>query len=92
MKNWAPVTSVEGVTFTPWTDGWAVGFRVTRELDDKVEYVLLNPSSSHSGDGDMEGRGDVFLYATVGDDIEDPVGEGEPLTYVNVFDPVEESA
>lgn len=29
-------------TYTPWTDGWAVGFKCER--NGEVEYVYLNPS------------------------------------------------
>lgn len=36
-----------GGTWTPWTDGYAVGYRVTTE-DGRAEYIYLNPSRSDS--------------------------------------------
>jgi hypothetical protein len=83
LSDARPVTSDEGVTFTPWTDGWAVGFRITREQDDRVEYLVLNPSGG--SDPGEAGRGDVFLYHA--DDTDDPVGDGSPVVYVDVMDP-----
>lgn len=47
-------------TFEPWTDGHAVGFRVTRALDGAVTYVYLNPSTDTWSDGAFSP--DVFLY------------------------------
>jgi hypothetical protein len=55
-----PVTDSDtGVTFVPWTDGWAVGFRL-KHPDGHVEYIYLNPSSD--GGGDPEHRSCVFVY------------------------------
>ena len=48
----------ETCTFEPWTNGWAVGFKVTTRkgnLPDVVEFVYLNPS----GGGDSP---DAFVY------------------------------
>jgi hypothetical protein len=84
-----PVLTDEGVTFTPWTNGYAVGFRVTRKQDGRVEYVLLNPSSGHDRP-DFDGRGDVFVYhaADVPDGV-DPMDDwGSPVVFVEVFEPV----
>jgi hypothetical protein len=82
------VTSEEGVTYTPWTDGWAVGFRVTRTQDDRVEYVVLNPS----GGGLNDGEGDVFTYhldtPLKDDGPGDVVAAASPVVYVNVFEVV----
>lgn len=37
------IRSDEGAKFTPWTDGWAIGFKV--EADGKpTKYIALNPS------------------------------------------------
>ncbi len=84
-----PVTSEEGVTVTPWTNGWAVGFRITREQDDRVEYVVLNPSGGHNRP-DWDGRGDVFVYQAGGYDVDTlgPIDGGVPVVYVDVFEPV----
>lgn len=62
--------------FTPWSDGYAVGFRC--EVNGEVNYVRLNPSTSGSSP-------DVFVYADVSEsEMENavvyiglPFGEGE---------------
>lgn len=77
-----PFTTPEGATFEPWTDGSAVGFKVTApNLPDR--YILLNPSTATST-GDVYDT-DVFLYD----------GEGEPelehpVCYYNIWDRPEE--
>jgi hypothetical protein len=47
-------------TFEPWSDGHAMGFRVTRHADDKVSYVYLNPSTETWSDGEF--HPDAFVY------------------------------
>ncbi len=47
-------------TFTPWTDGHAIGFQVTRHSDGAVRYVYLNPSQDTWSDG--KHNPDVFVY------------------------------
>lgn len=57
-------------TFEPWTDGHALGFRVTRHADGKVSYVYLNPSTDTSSDERF--HPDVFVYTgTHGDPARD---------------------
>jgi hypothetical protein len=52
-------------TYTPWTDGWAVGFKCER--NGKVEYIYLNPSG-----GSDDGVPTVFAYVgTEGDSSQD---------------------
>jgi hypothetical protein len=46
------VTSDEGHVYEPWTDGWAVGFKVTHGKTGTVRYVYLNPSGSDDPTGD----------------------------------------
>lgn len=48
-----------GIEFIPWTDGWAVGFRLVHQ-DGHEEYIYLNPSSD--GGGDPDHRSNVFVY------------------------------
>ena len=48
-------------SFEPWTDGHAIGFKVTRHEDDKVGYVYLNPSQDTWSDGQF--NPDVFVYS-----------------------------
>ena len=71
------VVDAEGVTWRPWTDGYAVGFQATHQ-DGRVEYVYLNPSS----DSD-DGQPNVFLYAGPEGDS----GQDAALSHVNVFEP-----
>lgn len=49
-------TDMHGAKYEPWSNGQAVGFKVTR-CDGFVEYVYLNPSSE-----DSEGQSNVFFY------------------------------
>lgn len=82
------VTTPEGLTFWPWSDGYAVGFAVTRTQDDRIDYVVLNPSSEHHRT-DFDGRGDVFVYAAT--NTTDPVNEGGPVCFIDLFAPEEEN-
>ncbi len=49
-------TDAHGTIYEPWTDGYALGFRVT-DSKARVSYVYLNPSSE-----DSEGKSNTFLY------------------------------
>lgn len=48
-------TDASGVTYTPWTNGYAVGFHCTDTKGEHL-YLYLNPSSGDEGT-------DVFLYS-----------------------------
>jgi len=48
-------TDAHGATYEPWSDGVAIGYKVTR--NGHVEYVFLNPSSE-----DDNCLSTVFLY------------------------------
>ena len=60
----------ETVRYEPWSDGHAIGYRVTRLADGKVGYVYFNASVD---DGfDPECGPDVFVYmGPVGDPAQD---------------------
>ena len=45
-----------GATYTPWTDGYAVGFRC-QHANGAVEYIYLNPSQEEEGT-----LPNVFIY------------------------------
>lgn len=49
------IVTPEG-TYVPWTDGHAVGYRVTDD-DGRDEFIYLNPSSD-----DSDGEPNVFVY------------------------------
>ncbi len=68
------VISAEGHTFEPWTDGHALGFKVTHAQTGRVQHVYLNPSG-----GDDEGACTVFLYTGDGDPTKD-----SPTTHVEI--------
>lgn len=52
------------VTYEPWTDGYAVGFKVTHTPTGTVEYIYLNPSNNE----DNSDVPNVFIYqGTEGD-------------------------
>lgn len=63
------VETPEGVTYEPWTDGHAVGFKLIHASGTE-EYVYLNPSSDADG-----GVPNVFVYQ--GPDG-DPAGNDVP--------------
>jgi len=58
-----------GTTYEPWTDGYAIGFKVTTP-GKLIRYVYLNPSND---DGEPEvSTPDVFLYiGELGDSAQD---------------------
>lgn len=57
-------------TFEPWSDGHALGFKVTRHEDGAVSYVYLNPSTDTWSNGKF--NPDVFVYTgTHGDPAND---------------------
>lgn len=60
------ITTPEGVSYTPWTDGWAIGLECRRR-DGYRTFLYLNPS------GEMdEGVASVLVYrGTAGDPAED---------------------
>lgn len=72
----ATVTDREGATFEPWTDTFALGFKITL-ASGLVRYVYLNPSS----DSD-DGTTNVFLYMGTSDRVD----EGDPITYLDISD------
>lgn len=66
MDNEPVVTAT--VTYKPWTDGYAVGYKVTRHADGEVSYIYFNPSF----DDESISHPDVFVYiGTEGDPQQD---------------------
>jgi hypothetical protein len=74
-----PIHTDEGATFTPWTDGWAVGYKVTAEGRPDT-YIYLNPSVAQ--DTGKLGDTDVFVYRG-GDG--DPSMD-DPECYINIWE------
>lgn len=61
------ITTPQGVTYHPWTDGYAVGYRVEHG-NGKTEFIYLNPSSDSDN-----GAPNVFVYiGPHGDPAHDP--------------------
>lgn len=52
------ITTEEGFVYEPWSDGWAVGYKVTSPSG-RVRHIYLNPSGSSD-----DGSAVVFVYAT----------------------------
>jgi hypothetical protein len=66
------------ITFEPWTNGPAVGFKVTRHADGQESYIYLNPSTDTMSDGEFSP--DAFVYTgTAGNPALD-----SPAVFVNV--------
>jgi hypothetical protein len=55
-----------GTLYEPWTNGYAVGFKATRQSDGQVEYIYLNPSG-----GSDDTVATVFIYQGKGDVVID---------------------
>lgn len=77
LPNESAVIDAHGTTFEPWSDGWAVGYRLTSR-DGAVSYLYLNPSSESD-----DGTSNVFLYHGAAGD---PRADG-PVCYVDVGKP-----
>ena len=74
-----PVHTDEGATFTPWSDGRCVGYKVTAEGKPDM-YVYFNPSGAQDT-GKLDDT-DVFVYRG---------GDGDPSMddtdcYINVWE------
>lgn len=65
-------------TFEPWTDGHAIGYKVTRHSDGKVGYVAINPSQDTWSDDRF--NPDVFVYTGISDDV----ALDNPMHYYNI--------
>lgn len=71
-----PIATDEGVTYQPWSNGYAVGFQATYP-DGRTEYIYLNPSGQLD-----EGTAEVCLYqGTTGD----PAGDS-PRQFFELFE------
>lgn len=52
------LTQGEEVIYEPWTNGYAIGFRVTHMPTNTVEYIYINPSDND----DNQDSPNVFIY------------------------------
>lgn len=77
------VNDGDGATYEPWTDGYAVGYKVT--WGDWTEYVYMNPSS-RSPDEPDDGNPNVFVY--IGS--EGQPGQDPSVHYYTLFDGIGE--
>lgn len=75
-----PRETEEGATFTPWTDGWAIGFHVTAP-GKPDRFLFLNPSQT-----DDLGESNAFVYLDSVDPAELTRCPAEPVCYVTVWD------
>ena len=78
MSDFRAVTTNEGATFEPWTDGHAVGFKVTAP-GKPDRYIYLNPSGGVDT-GDINDT-DAFVYLSDSTEIDD----AEPQCFVNIW-------
>ena len=65
------ITQGDEVIYEPWTDGHAVGFKVTHEPTNYVEYIYINPSDND----DNSDSPNVFIYQGLQGDpsLDEPV-------------------
>jgi hypothetical protein len=80
------ITDSKRVQFTPWTDGFSVGFAVQHLDTGVVEYVYLTPSVGclNAPAEELEANiGTVFLYAGP----EGDPGQDSALTHVDALIP-----
>lgn len=75
------IVSEEGATFTPWTDGSAVGFKVEAH-GLPTRYVYLNPSRACDTGNILDS--DVFAYHGESGDLDN--GEDAPVCFINIWD------
>jgi hypothetical protein len=68
----------EGATYTPWTDGYAVGYKVTAE-GKPDRWILLNPSQT-----DSENESNVFVYLESGEPTTDRPPE-QSVCYILIW-------
>lgn len=73
------VDTVEGVTFTPWTDGWAIGFKVEAK-GMPTRYLYLNPSSDTGLDDQYETNAFIYLGPSGRQD------DDGPCCHINIWD------
>lgn len=79
FPHWTdPVVTPQGVIYTPWTNGWSIGYRC-QHADGRVEYLYLNASSSDDSDTEA---GSVFVYQG---EHADPAAD-TPQHWYGVFD------
>lgn len=81
LTHEAITTDSGNVTFEAWTNGFAVGFRVTNKVTDKVRYLYLNPSPD---DGTVKGGDDGTIFVYEGDKG-DP-GEDSTVCYIDTME------
>lgn len=74
-------TASGNTTFTPWTDGFAVGFAVCNEETGKMRYVYLNPSLD-DGSEEAGDAGTLFLYNSPPEAVS---FDSSPLCYVDAL-------
>lgn len=71
------IDTPEGVHYEPWTNGYAVGFKITTDDGRAPQYLYLNPSGSTD---EGPGSGNVFVYhGWSGDPAADGAYEHYPL-------------
>lgn len=76
IKEHGYVTDRNGTEYIPFTDGWAVGFKVVPP-DGVVQWIYLNPSSEEDDeqleDGSWRlGTSNVFVYHDEDDGSDKP--------------------
>ena len=68
------------ITYEPWTDGHAIGFKLTHHNEGTTSYIYLNPSGDSDG-----GTPDVFVYQGVtGDPAQDAALHYYPTAWADV--------
>lgn len=78
-RNAGIVHTDEGATYTPWTDGWAVGFHVTAP-GKPDRWLLLNPSTS---DSLIESNAFIYLESHEPTTLEPP---DQPVCFVTIWE------
>lgn len=76
-----PVYTEEGATFTPWTNGFAVGFKVTA-VGKPTRYVYLNPSTGND-ERDIN-ETNTFVYLAPEDGLDDTTNQ-HSVCFVDIW-------
>jgi hypothetical protein len=56
-------TNSDGITFEPFIDGRALGYRITECATGRVEYIVLSPTDVHEVNEANGATADTFVYA-----------------------------
>lgn len=70
-----------GVTWRPWTNGYAIGFAAT-DLDGRTQYIYLNPSSTEGEPDGTAAHAAIYVGPSGHPEQDTPVTGVEVLQFI----------